>query len=113
VRAGRLTEARRHIDCHLADPDLSPGSVAAALRISVRALHLLFEQACSRFARYVARRRLEECRAALLGNPARPAADIAFAWGFGSLSGFYRAFHAEFGMAPGDLQTASECEDGA
>ncbi len=106
VRAGRLVEAKRHIDRHLADPDLSPASTAAALRISVRALHALFEPTGTSFARYVQQRRLEECRAALLNNPTRPIIDIAFAWGFNSLSGFYRAFHAAFAMSPGDLRAA-------
>ena len=113
IRAGRLTEAKRHIDRHLADPDLSPVSVAAALRVSVRALHLLFEPTDSSFTRYVARRRLDECRAALLASPSRPVIDIAFAWGFSSLSGFYRAFHSAFGMAPGDLRAASYGQDAA
>jgi AraC-like DNA-binding protein len=107
VRAGRLTEAKRYIDWHLTDPDLSPAKVAAALGISVRALHLLFEPAGGSFARTVLRRRLDECRAALLANHARPVTDIAFAWGFGSLSGFYRAFQAAFGLTPGDLRAAS------
>jgi AraC-like DNA-binding protein len=107
VRAGRLTDAKRYIDRHLADPDLSPAKVAAALGISVRALHLLFEPTGGSFARTVLRRRLEECRAALLANPTRPVTDIAFAWGFGSLSGFYRAFQAAFGLTPGDLRAAS------
>lgn len=107
VRAGRLTEARRYIDCHLADPDLSPAGVAAALRISVRALHALFEPTGTSFARHVLRRRLEECRTALLGHPTRPVTDIAFAWGFSSLSGFYHAFQSAFGMSPGDLRAAS------
>ena len=39
----------------------------------------LFEPTGASFARTVVRRRLEECRAALLGNPARPVIDIAFA----------------------------------
>jgi AraC-like DNA-binding protein len=107
VRAGRLTDAKRYIDRHLADPDLSPAKVAAALGISVRALHLLFEPTGGSFARTVLRRRLEECRAALLANPTRPVTDIAFAWGFGSLSGFYRSFQAAFGLTPGDLRAAS------
>jgi len=106
VGAARLIEARRHIDQHLADPDLSPASVAAALRISVRALHLLFEPCSTSFARTVLRRRLEQCRSALLNDLDRPVTDIAFAWGFSSLSGFYRAFRAEFGMPPGDLRAA-------
>ena len=104
VRAGRLVEAKRHINQHLADPDLAPAKVAAALGIAVRSLHLLFEPTGSSFARYVLSRRLEECRGALLANPRRPVIDIAFAWGFSSLSGFYRAFQAAFGMSPSDLR---------
>jgi AraC-like DNA-binding protein len=113
VQAGRLVEAKRHIDRHLADPDLSPASVAAGLGISVRTLHLLFEPTGASFARYVLRRRLEECRAALLANPSRPVIDIAFAWGFSSLSAFYRAFQAAFGMPPGDLRAVSRDAHGA
>ena len=107
VRIGRLVEAKRHIDRHLADPGLSPATTAAALGIAVRSLHLLFEPAGTSFARHVSRRRLEECRTALLAHPTRPVTDIAFAWGFNSLSGFYRAFQAAFGMSPGELRAAS------
>lgn len=106
VRAGRLVEARRYIDQHLTDRDLSPSSVAMALGMSVRALHLLFEPTGCGVAHHIQRRRLEECRAALLASPARPIIDIAFAWGFSSLSTFYRAFQVQFGMSPGDLRAA-------
>ena len=107
MRAGRLTQAKRHIDRHLADPDLSPTSVAAALGIGVRTLHLLFEPTGVSFTRHVLRRRLEECRTALLSCPTRPVTDIAFGWGFSNLSTFYRAFQATFGMRPGDLRAAA------
>jgi AraC-like DNA-binding protein len=107
VREGRLAEARRHIQLHLADPHLSPVGVAAALGMSVRGLHQVFEPTGSSFSRYVAHRRLQECRAALLAAPARPVTDIAFAWGFGTLSNFYRAFRAAYGMSPGDLRAAA------
>lgn len=107
VRAGRLAQAHRYIDQHLADPDLSPACVAAALGIAVRTLHLLFEPTGSSFGRHVLRRRLDECRGALLADPSRSVTDVAFAWGFGSLSHFYQAFHAAFGMAPGDIRRSN------
>jgi len=113
VRSGRLTEARQYIDHHLTDPDLSPATVAAALRISVRSLHLLFEQTGGSFARTVVRRRLEQCRAVLLADPTRPVTDVAFAWGFNSLSAFYRAFNAAFGMSPGDLRAMARATHGS
>jgi len=43
LRAARLEAAKRHIDQHLAEPGLTPTGTAAALGISVRHLHLLFE----------------------------------------------------------------------
>ena len=88
VLQARLVQARQHIDQHLASPALSPASVAAALKLSVRSLHSLFEQSGTSFARYVLRRRLQECQAVLLANRTRPVIDVAFAWGFGSQSSF-------------------------
>ena len=41
-----------------------------------------------------------------MASPTRAVTDIAYAWGFGSLSSFYRAFHAAFGAAPGDCRAA-------
>ena len=105
VRAARLEAAKRHIDQHLAEPDLTPASTAAALGISLRSLHLAFEPTGTSFAEHVTRRRLQECRAVLEG-PAlmRSITDVAFAWGFANLTTFYRAFRREFGMAPGELR---------
>jgi AraC-like DNA-binding protein len=102
LRAARLEEAKRHIDQHLAEPGLTPASTAAALGISVRHLHLLFEPTGTSFAQYVARRRLLQCRTALASptGAGRSVADIAFGWGFNSLATFYRAFEREFGMPP-------------
>jgi len=106
VRTARLEDAKRYINQHLASPDLTPALVAATLRISVRTLHLLFEPVGTSFARYVLIRRLEECRMALVSNPARPVIDIAFAWGFKSLASFYRTFQAAFSLSPGDLRAS-------
>jgi AraC-like DNA-binding protein len=112
VRSGRLAEAKRYIDRHLADPDLSCASVAAALRISVRSLHGLFEPTGTSFARHVQRRRLDECRSALVSTPARPVTDIAFAWGFSTLSNFYRNFQTAFGMTPSEVRAAARQAQG-
>lgn len=108
LRAARLEEAKRHIHLHLREPSLSPDTAAAALRISVRQLHLLFESSGSSFMQYVTQRRLEECRAALL-NPVgdRSVTDIAFAWGFNSLRAFQRNFRQAFGVTAGELRKQS------
>jgi transcriptional regulator GlxA family with amidase domain len=52
----------------------------------------------------VQRRRLEECRAALIADATRAVIDIAFAWGFGSMPSFYRAFQGAFGLSPGEAR---------
>jgi AraC-like DNA-binding protein len=114
LRAARLEGAKRHIDQHLAEPGLTPASAAAALGISLRHLHLLFEPTGTSFAQYVARRRLLQCRA-VLASPSgtgRSVADIAFGWGFNSLATFYRAFQHEFGLPPAAVRAAGTAGHG-
>lgn len=111
LKLARAMQAKRHIERHLADPALSPASIAAALGVSLRSLHAAFEPTGTTLARHIAQRRLEACRTALLADPRRPVIDIAFAWGFNSLSGFYRAFQAAFGAAPGDLRATAGRRD--
>ena len=109
IRLARLEEAKRYIDLHLADPDLTPQKAAGALRVSVRSLHLLFEPSGESFAQYVLRRRLEECRAALMSPIGeRSITDVAFGWGFNNLTTFYRAFRRAFGATPGELRAQAE-----
>ena len=98
------SQAQRIIDIHLADSRLSPEGVAAELAVSLRALHALFQPTGESFGAYVRRRRLEECRAALIASPERPVMELALAWGFASTASFYRAFQAAFGMSPNELR---------
>lgn len=107
IADARLGDVERYINANLASPSLTPARAAAALKLSERTLHSLFERQGVSFAAHVRRRRLEECRIALIARPSRPVIDVAFAWGFGSLPSFYRAFRAEFGMSPGDLRQAA------
>jgi AraC-like DNA-binding protein len=101
----RLEEVKRYVGLNLADPRLTPEKAAAALKISVRQLHRLFEPSGASFAQYVLSRRLDECKAALL-NPIgdRSVTDIALAWGFNSLATFHRNFRQAFSVAPGELR---------
>jgi AraC-like DNA-binding protein len=106
IGAARQDQARRYVRRHLSSPKLDPQMVAQGLGISPRQLHLLFKPTGETFGQHVRRLRLEECRAALR-NPlaaSRSVADIAYGWGFASLPTFYRAFHAAYGVAPGDLR---------
>ena len=109
VKAAQLAAAKRHLDLNLADPGLNPASAAAALGVSVRQLHRLFEPTGSSFARSVSRQRLIRCRDAVAGatGTGRSVIDIAFGWGFNSMATFYRAFANEFGAAPAALRETS------
>ena len=103
TRAAKLRQVQDYTALHLSEPDLTPAKVAAAMKISVRQLHLLFEPTGTSFAEHVLGRRLEECRAILKSpsSKARSVTDIAYAWGFNSLASFYRAFRQQFGVSPG------------
>jgi AraC-like DNA-binding protein len=106
IRAVKLRQAKDYTARHLSESDLTPAAVAAAMRISVRQLHLLFEPTGTSFAQYVLTRRLEECHA-ILESPssrARSVTDIAYAWGFNNLASFYRAFRRRYGISPGEFR---------
>ena len=106
IRAAKLQQAKDYISKHLTDPGLTPTQAAAAIKVSVRQLHLLFEPTGKSFAEHVQSRRLEECRAALVSplSRDRSVTDIAYAWGFNSLASFYRAFRKRFGASPGEVR---------
>jgi AraC-like DNA-binding protein len=100
------SEAFRSTPSSKSSASLTPANTAASLGISVRHLHLLFEPTGISFAQHVVRRRLLQCRAALMSQvgAGRSVADIAFGWGFNSLATFYRAFEREFGLPPTALR---------
>lgn len=97
--------ALRYIEAHLGDPELSPRTIAAALGVSLRYLHLLFEAGPSVGATMLASR-LDRCRDALV-DPAyrhRSISEIAYHWGFNDAAHFSRTFKARFGASPRALR---------
>ncbi|MFF2079021.1 helix-turn-helix domain-containing protein [Kitasatospora sp. NPDC058162] len=101
-----MSRIRAHIERNLADPDLSPGSIARSQHISVRYLHKLFQQDGMTVGQWVRRRRLDACRREL-GRPSRRQASVsavAHRWGFVSHSHFSRAFRDAFGVSPREWQ---------
>ncbi|SFO20949.1 MULTISPECIES: helix-turn-helix domain-containing protein [Actinomadura] len=110
-----LRRIHAHIDERLADPGLSPASIAAAHHISVRYLHKLFEAERVTVAECVRRRRLDRCRRDLL-DPAlrdRPVSAIAARWGFTDPAVFSRVFRAAYGLPPGEFRLAVSVTSGA
>ncbi|OJY71201.1 MAG: hypothetical protein BGP16_11475 [Sphingobium sp. 66-54] len=102
----RRKDIIRYIEEHLRDPQLSPASIAAGLRLSPRYLRTIFSISGERVSAYILRRRLEEC-ARQMRNPAwsgHTLTEIAFSWGFNSSAYFTRCFHELFGAAPRDYR---------
>jgi AraC-like DNA-binding protein len=106
LRAAQILGIKQYIDRNLAQPDLSPSTIAAANNISVRYLHWLFEPAGVTVSQYVIRQRLLRCRrelsSALMRN--RTITEIAFSWGFQDATHFSRRFKLEFGLSARDFR---------
>ncbi|MFF0292613.1 helix-turn-helix domain-containing protein [Kitasatospora sp. NPDC004614] len=101
-----LARLREHIEENLADPDLSPESIARSQHISVRYLHKLFQQDGTTVGQWVRHRRLDACRREL-ERPARrqtSVSAVAHRWGFVSHSHFSRAFRETYGVSPRQWQ---------
>lgn len=106
VLGGRHAEVVRYIEDRLRDPDLSPASIAAGMRISPRYLRTIFARNGEKVSAYIIRRRLEEC-AKQIGDPSwagHTLTEIAFGWGFNSAAHFTRSFHEQHGMPPRDYR---------
>ncbi|MDR0342737.1 MAG: helix-turn-helix domain-containing protein [Nocardiopsaceae bacterium] len=94
------------IEQQLADPGLSPRSIAAALHISLRYLYRLFEAEPVTVSDWIRRRRLQRCRQDLR-DPAqrnRPVAAIGAHWGFLSASHFSRVFRDAYRVSPAEFR---------
>ncbi|ETK31780.1 hypothetical protein MPTA5024_33365 [Microbispora sp. ATCC PTA-5024] len=101
-RQALLLRIQGYIQRHLADPGLSPGTIAAAHNISVRTLHRLFESQELTVAATIRAGRLERCRRDL-SDPSlarRPIHLTAGRWGFPDAATFTRTFRAAYGQSP-------------
>lgn len=95
-------QASGYIDDHLADPDLSPGTIAEALYVSVRSLHTHFSAMGTTVATYIRTCRLAAIHADL-ANPTlkdTPVHVISARYGLLDASHVSKAFRAEYGESP-------------
>jgi AraC-like DNA-binding protein len=101
-----LAALQAFIDSHLADPELSPSTIAAAHHISLRYLHGLFEGQGTTVGERIKNRRLESCRQDLLDPSlaALPVNAIASRWGFIDAARFSRTFRDAYGQPPGEFR---------
>ncbi|MGK5530456.1 helix-turn-helix domain-containing protein [Streptomyces sp. URMC 129] len=101
-----VLRVRHFIQAHVRDPDLSPGTIAAAHHISVGLLHKLFRSENTTVTALIRHQRLEGARRDL-ADPllsAVPIHTIAASWGFRSHAVFTRAFAAAYGVPPRDAR---------
>ena len=107
--SARKLQAKRYIEAHLREPDLTPCTVAGALGISPRYLRMLFCGGNENASRYILRRRLEECAKQLSSALWRghTITEIAFSSGFNSAAHFTRVFRDEFGVTPSRFRNTS------
>jgi AraC family transcriptional regulator, positive regulator of tynA and feaB len=100
----------RSIRNGLADPHLSPFTVATEHRISVRKLHYAFAAAGTTFVEELMQVRLQRARD-LLENPRDrdlPVTEVAARCGFNDPSHFARRFRRRFGLTPLALRRAAQ-----
>ncbi len=106
ARRSLLDLALADIDARLASPDLTPGSTARRLGISVRRLHGLFAGQERSYAREVRWRRLALAHRRLLdpGWDHLRVIDIAVETGFPDVTHFHRVFRRRYGCTPAEVR---------
>ncbi len=109
VQRSLMIRVKDYIDRRLTDPALGPAEIAAAVGISTRYLHKLFEAEQHTVSLYIRGLRLDRARRDLLDPrlAARPVSAIAYGCGFGDLSGFNRVFKQAYAVSPKELRDAS------
>ncbi|WP_037782668.1 AraC-like ligand-binding domain-containing protein [Kitasatospora purpeofusca] len=99
-----LARINAFIEDNLAEPALSPASVAVHHGISVRTLHYLFRQQRETVSATIRSRRLARCHAALSDPALRalPVHAIGARWGFTDAATFSRSFRSAYGITPAE-----------
>jgi AraC family transcriptional regulator, positive regulator of tynA and feaB len=95
-------------DSRLADPELSPASLARSLNVSVRTLQRAFTAAQEPAAAYIRRRRLEEARLELASRRRPSISEVAARWQFADSSHFTRAFKDRYSLTPAEYARANK-----
>lgn len=101
VQFALIEQIRRHVDAHIAEPDLTIERIAGQFGLSRRKLSYLFE-AYGGLASHIQRKRLHLIRAALADPRQRDHSirEIAENFGFTHYRSFVRAFHRLFELTP-------------
>ncbi|MGP5070959.1 AraC-like ligand-binding domain-containing protein [Arthrobacter rhombi] len=108
-RVLQLNRIKHHVESHLSDPALTPGSIAAAHYISPRTLHKLFEPTGTTVSAWIRERRLDRSRRELLDPLLAhlPVGVIGARNGLPDAAHFSRCFRAAYGSAPSAIRARS------
>jgi AraC-like DNA-binding protein len=100
-RASQLARIKIYIRAHLHERRLGPATIAAALNLSTRYVHTVFEGQGMTVGGYIRHCRVEACRESLeSAGPSQSLTDLALRWGFYDLSHMTRCFNRQFGAPP-------------
>lgn len=100
--AKMLRRIQHHIEANLADPALSPESIARAHHMATRTLQKIFSAAGLTVAGWIRERRMEQCRRDLADPLCEhvPVGEIGARWGLVDGAHFSRVFRTAFGLSP-------------
>ena len=102
IKAAHLQRIENFIHLHLANPKISPKLVSQACHISVRYIHLLFQNLPYTFAEWVKLIRLTVANKILMKGNYSSVADVGYQVGFTDQSYFSRIYKQQFGYPPKD-----------
>ncbi|MEU6354282.1 helix-turn-helix domain-containing protein [Streptomyces sp. NPDC047072] len=105
-RQALLARIEAFVELNLADPELTPATIAAHHHISLGYLHRLFQHRERTVAAWIRHLRIERARADLADPRLRhhPVHALGARWGFPHAADFNRAFRAAHGVPPGDYR---------
>ncbi len=102
IQSVHLKRIENYVNLNLANPDLSPKTVAAACHISVRYLHKLFASLPYSFSEWVKMLRLKQANHILKSKSYVTIEEVAHRVGYGDQSYFSRIYKQYFGYSPRD-----------
>lgn len=103
-----LQRVKLYIENNLTQETLTSSAIANQHGISIRYLNTLLEQEGTSITRWIRQRRLERCANDLIlpSNAHRSIGEIAYGWGFNSLSYFNREFKNCYELTPREYRAA-------
>jgi AraC-like DNA-binding protein len=113
AQAAVRRRALAYIDRRISDTALDPAMVAAAIGVSTRYLHRVFESSEQSVSTHIRAKRLERARADLADEKMcqRSISEIALRNGFANQSSFATSFKREFGVSPRTVRAPANPQD--